>query len=93
MAVFSILKSRRSDQVSLPDQHYIHDFWKDDTVSLLKMTNLGHINVSPERKTTTAVSEGGGDSRRPEQRLVSVMVAVTQKLTGWRDVKGEIYQD
>lgn len=80
--------------MSLPDQHYIHDFWKDYTVSLLTMTSLGHINVSPERKTTTAVSEGGGDSRRrTEQRHVSVMVAVTQKLTGWRDVKGEIYQD
>lgn len=33
---------------------------------------------------------GGGCT---EQRHVSVMVAVTQKLTGWRDVKGEIYQD
>lgn len=40
----------------------------------------------------------GGGVRRThsgalEQRHVSVMVAVTQKLTGWRDVKGEIYQD
>lgn len=24
-------KSRQADQVSLPNQHYIHDFWKDDS--------------------------------------------------------------
>lgn len=47
------------------------------------------------RRCCVGVVVGGfGDSqRRTEQRHVSVMVAVTQKLTGWRDVKGEIYQD
>lgn len=41
-----------------------------------------------------AVGEGRGLTEAcTEQRHVSVMVAVTQKLTGWRDVRGEIYQD
>lgn len=41
--------------MSLPHRDYIQDFWKDDAVSLLTMTTQRHINVSPGRKTTTAV--------------------------------------
>lgn len=44
-----------------------------------------------ERKTTNGVheeEEGEEAGARAEQRHVSVMVAVTQKLTGWRDVRG-----
>lgn len=69
---------------------------KDDAVSARET----HLNVRPGRKTTTAAlyeGDGGGVQRTHsgalEQRHVSVMVAVTQKLTGWRDVKGEINQD
>ena len=71
-------------------------FWKNDAVSARET----HLNVCPGRTSTTAASyegDGGGVRRTHssalEQRHVSVMVAVTQKLTGWRDVKGEIYQD
>lgn len=48
-----------------------------------------------QNKKTTALHKRGmcGGGGCTEQRHVSVMVAVTQKLTGWRDVKGEIYQD
>lgn len=51
------------------------------------------LSVLQNKKTTALHKRGMCGGGCTEQRHVSVMVAVTQKLTGWRDVKGEIYQD
>lgn len=63
---------------------------------ILTMTTEPHIKVKSWKVNYNCCAAEvweWGEGGHTEQRHVSVMVAVTQKLTGWRDVKGEIYQD
>lgn len=47
--------------MSFPDQLYIYDDLKSETVSLQTLTAQRHINVSPGRKTTTAEHKGNSE--------------------------------